>query len=72
MPSKYPVCTPAEIIRVLEKRGFYFVSQKGSHMKYSDGKNVTIIPNHREVSKGTLKCILEQADMTLEEFVSFL
>ena len=28
MPSKYPICKPSEIIKVLEKLGFYFVSQK--------------------------------------------
>ena len=37
MPSKYPVLKPSEIIRVLEKYGFKFVKQKGSHIKYSNG-----------------------------------
>lgn len=34
MPSKYPVLKPQEIIRKLGKRGFEFISQKGSHAKY--------------------------------------
>ena len=29
MPSKYPVCKPTEIIKVLQHLGFEFVSQKG-------------------------------------------
>ena len=37
MGSKYPVLSPNEIIRVLEKSVFHFVSQKGSHKKYSNG-----------------------------------
>lgn len=37
MGSKYPVLTPKEVIKTLEKFGFAFVSQRGSHKKYSDG-----------------------------------
>ena len=72
MPSKFPICKPTEIIKALEKKGFVFVSQKGSHMKYSNGSRVVIIPNHYEIAKGTLKSILEQADISLEEFLSLL
>lgn len=38
MGSKYPILKPKEIITVLEKKGFKFISQKGSHLKYTDGK----------------------------------
>ena len=72
MGSKYPVLTPKEIIDTLKKFNFYFVSQKGSHMKYSNGKRITIVPNHDEVAKGTLKSILELADISLEEFLNKL
>ena len=57
MPSKYPIMKPSEIIKKLEKKGFVFVSQKGSHAKYSNGAHVYIIPMHDEVQKGTLKSI---------------
>lgn len=72
MPSKYPILKPREIIDVLEKFGFQFVSQKGSHMKFSNGKNIVIIPNHDEVAKGTLKSILNQAGIEIDEFLNFL
>ena len=55
MGSKYPVLPPLRVIKALEKRGFSYVSQKGSHMKYSDGKYTVIIPNHSEVAKGDIK-----------------
>ena len=63
MGSKYPVVAPKVLISALEKFGFQFVSQKGSHMKYSNGSNVVIIPNHSEIAKGTLKSILSMADI---------
>lgn len=69
MPSKYPVLRPEEVIKKLEKKGFVYVSQKGSHRKYSDGIHVVIIPMHNEIAKGTLKSILQQAGMSLEEFM---
>ena len=72
MPSKYPVLKPEEIIAVLNKFGFEFVSQKGSHRKLSDGKRVVIIPMHDEVAKGTLKSILRMADITLDDFMDAL
>ena len=72
MPSKYPVLKPKEIIKVLEKFGFHFVSQKGSHLKYSDGKRITIIPNHNEVAKGTLQSILELASISIDDFMEEL
>ena len=72
MGSKYPVLKPREIIRTLEEFGFQFVSQNGSHLKYSNGKRITIIPNHREVAKGTLQSILELAGVDLESFLEKL
>ncbi len=54
MGSKYPVLTPKQIISALEKAGFKFVKQRGSHMKYQKDAYVVIIPNHSEVAKGTL------------------
>lgn len=72
MGSKYPVLPPKTVISALEKFGFSFVSQKGSHMKYSDGKRSVIIPNHSEVAKGTLKSILTMAAIELDEFLKII
>lgn len=72
MGSKYPVLSPKEVIRALEQFGFCYVSQKGSHMKYSNGRYTVIIPNHSEVAKGTLKSILSMAHIELEDFLEKL
>lgn len=74
MSSKYPVLPPQKVIKTLEKLGFKKISQKGSHAKYKNyntGK-VYIIPMHLEVAKGTLKSILEQADIDLDLFLENL
>lgn len=74
MSSKYPVLPPNKIINALTKIGFEKISQKGSHAKYKNRQTqrVFIIPLHKEIAKGTLKSILEQADVELEEFLNLL
>jgi predicted RNA binding protein YcfA (HicA-like mRNA interferase family) len=75
MGSKYPVLKPNEIITALNEFGFRIISQKGSHIKLrKDGAIVktVIVPNHYEVARGTLQSILEQAGITLEEFLTKL
>jgi len=74
MSSKYPVLPPEKIIKAMRRLGFYKVSQKGSHAKYINEETgkIFIIPMHYEIAKGTLKSILEQADIELEKFLENL
>ena len=74
MSSKYPILPPDKIIKVMKQLGFYKISQKGSHAKYlsEETRKIFIIPMHNEIAKGTLKSILEQADIELEEFLKHL
>lgn len=73
MPSKYPTCTSDEVVKVFSKMGFVTVSQKGSHKKMSNGKQKVIIPMHnKDLKKGTLKGILEQGKISLDDFMKFL
>jgi len=72
MPGKYPLLRPAEIIAALGKRGFEYKSQRGSHAKYSNGTRKVIIPMHSEVARGTLRGILQQAGVELDDFLTLL
>ena len=72
MGDKYPLLRPHEVITALSKKGFKFKSQKGSHAKYTDGTHTAIIPMHDVVARGTLKSILLQANIELEEFLLLL
>jgi predicted RNA binding protein YcfA (HicA-like mRNA interferase family) len=72
MSNKYPILMPNDIITALTKRGFVYKSQRGSHVKYSDGHRTAIIPKHDAVARGTLKSILIQAGIELEDFLKLL
>ena len=75
MSSKYPILSSKEIVKALQKAGFEKVSQKGSHSKYKkegSPSRIVIVPMHKEIAKGTLKSILEQANIELEDFLKLL
>lgn len=72
--SKLPLLSVRECIGVLEKIGFYQMHQTGSHviMRRDDPQTTISVPNHREIRRGTLRAIIRQAGMTVEEFVELL
>jgi predicted RNA binding protein YcfA (HicA-like mRNA interferase family) len=72
MSSKYPILRPLDIISALSRKGFVFKSQKGSHAKYTNGYHTVIIPMHDDIARGTLRSILIQANIELEDFIRLL
>lgn len=70
---RLPALTSAKVIRALERAGFVFIRQRGSHRMYMRGAKGIIIPFHnKDLRKGTLKNIIQQSGLTLEEFVELL
>jgi predicted RNA binding protein YcfA (HicA-like mRNA interferase family) len=66
MPKRY---STAEVLRVLYKAGFRQVSQRGSHIKLTDGEHVVIVPaGRKEIRPGTLNSILNQSGLSKEHF----
>ena len=62
-----PVVRPEQVIKALEKDGFTFIKQRGSHRKYKKGNRTVIVPMHYELAIGTLKSILEQSGLTMDK-----
>ena len=65
---KFPGLSGKEIIRTLEKLGFHFVRQTGSHVLMRRGEKGCVVPNHKEVKVGTVNGVLRQAEVSPEEF----
>jgi len=69
MPKPYSLRL---VVRVLESKGFFFVSQTGSHAKYRKIGNPTltvIVPIHgNEIRYGTSRSILRQSNLTEDDF----
>lgn len=68
--SKIPVLKPKEVIRALERAGFYFARQKGSHKLYKKASIRVTVPYHnKDLAPGTMRNIIEQSGMTAVEFI---
>ena len=72
--SKLPVISGSVCVKVLEKVGFYFKRQEGSHiiLRRNDPFAQVVVPNHKELDRGTLRAIIRQAGISVDEFVKLL
>jgi len=72
---KLPSLRSREIIAALKKAGWYEVRQKGSHLqlKHNDKAGlVTIAVHNKPLPPGTVRAIIRQAGLTVEEFLELL
>lgn len=72
--QRLPVLSGKEVIKLLKIVGFLPARQRGSHIilikhDIHKGKRAVVVPDHREVDKGTLVEIIRQAGLTREEFL---
>lgn len=68
MPKFY---SSDDIIKVLHRKGFVFISQKGSHMKFqkTNPSLTVIVPaGRKEIPIGTFRSILRQSKLKNEDF----
>jgi predicted RNA binding protein YcfA (HicA-like mRNA interferase family) len=70
---RLPVVSGSDVTRALVRARFEQVGQRGSHVKLKavDGRTV-IVPLHRELAPGTLRSILRQAGLSVEELTTLL
>jgi len=63
-----------EVRAALERAGFVFRRQAGSHMvlRRDDPYARVIVPDHRQVRAGTLRRIVADAGLTVEGFLDLL
>ena len=73
---KLPLLSAHKVIKALTKVGFQQVSQKGSHIKLKrkegDRTWIVIVPNFNEIPTGTLRSIIRQSGLDIDEFLNQL
>jgi predicted RNA binding protein YcfA (HicA-like mRNA interferase family) len=77
MSGRLPVLKAIEVIRALERAGFEVVRSAGNHKILDHRENRTrtvVVPVHagRDMKPGTLRAIIRQAGLSVEEFKTFL
>jgi len=72
--SKLPVISGKDCVKSFNKVGFTFKHQTGSHMvlKNQSSNLMVVIPDHKELDRGTLRAIIRQAGLSLDQFVNLL
>lgn len=60
----------SEVIRVLERHGFGFVTQRGSHAEYKNAAGrIAIVPHpKKELPIGATRSIIRQSGLTPRDF----
>lgn len=73
--SKLPVVSGVDVVKGLAKLGYELDHQTGSHMilrqRNPPYRRITV-PRHREIAKGTLRAIIRDTGLTVEEFMKLL
>lgn len=72
MPKRLRGISGRSAIRALERLGFQQIRQKGSHILLRKGNRGCVVPLHAELALGTLRSILKQAGITIQEFEEVL
>jgi len=72
--SKLPQVSGADVVRALQRVGFSIRRQHGSHiiLRRDDPFAQTVVPNHRQIDRGTLRAILRQTGVSPGELIELL
>ena len=73
--SILPRISGREVVSAFRKLGYEVDRQKGSHIilrhREPPFRRLTV-PDHREVAKGTLRALIREAGITVDEFAALL
>ncbi len=74
--TKLPRVRGGEVITALQRAGFHLSHIRGSHhyLRKAEAPGLVVVPVHggRDLPLGTLRSILRQAGLSVEEFVRLL
>ena len=72
--SSLPRISGRDCVNALSKAGFKLNRQPGSHiiLRREEPFSQVVIPDHRELDRGTLRAILRQAGIGVEEFKALI
>jgi len=73
--SELPRISGREVAKALKGIGYEQDRQRGSHiiLRQTDSPHRRLtVPDHKEVAKGTLRAIIREAGLTVDEFKDLL
>ena len=73
--SELPRISGREVAKALKKIGYEQDRQRGSHiiLRQTDSPHRRVtVPDHKEVAKGTMRAIIREVGLTVDEFKGLL
>jgi predicted RNA binding protein YcfA (HicA-like mRNA interferase family) len=72
--NKLPIVSGKECIAALERANFYVKRRESSHviLRRDDPFAQVVVLDHREIDRGTLRAIIRQTGLSVDEFVLLL
>jgi predicted RNA binding protein YcfA (HicA-like mRNA interferase family) len=72
--SKLPRISGKDCIKALQKIGFYQKRRESSHviLRRDEPFAQIVVPDHQELATGTLRAIIRDAGLSIEEFIALL
>jgi predicted RNA binding protein YcfA (HicA-like mRNA interferase family) len=72
--SNLPRISGRECVKALESAGFYLKRQESSHLilRRDSPFAQVVVPDHKELDRGTLRAIIRQAGLSVSELESLL
>lgn len=74
MSPQLPVISGREAVRAFEKAGFRSIRQKGSHIIIRRDQPFAqlTVPDHKLLDRGTLRSLIRQSGLSVQEFTDLL
>lgn len=71
---RLPRISGRDCVKALQEAGFYLKRQEGSHiiLRRDDPFIQVVVPDHKELDRGTLRAIIRQAGLRVDEFMKLL
>ena len=72
--SQLPRIAGRDCVKALGRVGFHVMSQEGSHivLRRDEPFSQVVAPDHTELDRGTLRAIIRQAGLSVNEFLALL
>jgi predicted RNA binding protein YcfA (HicA-like mRNA interferase family) len=73
--TRLPVVSGRQLVKALAKMGYLFDHQEGSHIilrRQSPPHRRLTIPDHKEIAKGTLRQIIRESGLTVDDLIRLL
>lgn len=72
--SRLPQISGQECVKALAKAGFYMKRQQSSHMilRRDEPFAQVVVPDHKTLDRGTLRAIIRQSGLGVDEFINLL